>query len=227
MNQSSALRFDDLSEEAAVVADTSLLVRARFVEAADTMLHIDVTGLKPAVLKGFWPEHILDYKEITLRYRPSAAAISRAEEVMYGWLLDYVSEEDRRVLLGKWSLCLAAPQIGGSFREFCKKSGRIRRTAERHLLQEFSVISSALLKSSQSLHEPNWSRVSPMMPNSASELDKFREPIPTSPASWIGVKPAYDPNDPEHVKMRDKLIRRIEKANRRRRSRTKQTAEAA
>ncbi|TCU10443.1 hypothetical protein [Rhizobium sullae] len=123
MNQSSALRLEDLTESAAMIADASLIVRARFVEAADILLHIYVRGLRPASLRAFWPEHVLDYKEVRLRYKPTSSAISRAEEVMYRWLLDYVKDEDRRVLLGKWSMCLAAPHIAGSFRDFCKKTG--------------------------------------------------------------------------------------------------------
>jgi hypothetical protein len=214
MNQNIALR-SEISEEAAQVADVSMIVRARFVEAADTMLHIDVSGLRPAVLKGFWPEHILDYKEVKLRYRPTASAISRAEEVMYGWLLEYVSDEERRVLLGKWSMCLAAPHIGGSFRDFCQKTGRIRRTAERWLLGEFQSISSAVIKSDQSLHEPDWSRVSPMMPNSAIDLDKVRTPAAKHDMHWLpaDARPFHDPDSPELAA----LIKRLTKANRKRR----------
>lgn len=213
MNQNIDLRFE-LSEAAAVVADTSLIVRARFVEAADTMAHIDVKNIRPAVLRAFWPEHILDYKEVRTRYRPTASAISRAEEVMYGWMLQHVSDEERRVLLGKWSMCLAAPQIAGSFRQFCQRTGRVRRTAERRLQNEFSSISSALLKSAQSLHEPDWSRVSPMMPNSATDLDKVETPVETSHTHWLPTDaiPVHDPDIPDLAK----LIKRLERANKRR-----------
>jgi hypothetical protein len=214
MNQNSALR-SDLSEQAASIADASLIVRARFVEAADTLLHVDVRGLRPAALKGFWPEHILDYKEVKLRYRPTSAAISRAEEVMYGWLLEYVKDDERRVILGKWSMCLAAPHIGGSFRDFCQNTGRIRRTAERWLHNEFQSISSALVNFSQSLQEPDWGRVSPMMPNSSTDLDKVRTPVAKSETHWLpaDAKPYFDPENPELAA----LIKRIDKANRKRR----------
>jgi hypothetical protein len=216
MNQNSALRFEELTEIAATVADTSLIVRARFVEAADTMLHLHVKGLWPADLKAFWPEHILDYKEVRLRYRPSASAISRAEEVMYGWLLD-IGDDDRRVLVSNWSMCLAAPHVAGSFRDFCRKTGRIRRTAERHLQNEFQRISSMIIKFSQSLQEPDWSRVSPMMPNSATDLDKVRTPVAKTETHWLpgDAKPYHDPDSPELAA----LIKRIEKANRKRRGR--------
>ncbi|TCL70630.1 hypothetical protein [Rhizobium sp. BK251] len=215
MNQNSALRFEDLTENAAVIADTSLIVRARFVEAADTMLHVGVRGLWPADLKAFWPEHILDYKEVKLRYRPDARAISRAEEVLYGWMLEYVREDERRYLLGRWAMCLAAPHVAGSWRSFCQKENRIRRTADRWVQSEYESISSALIKNAKSLHEPNWSRVSPMMPNSSSELDKVRTPAAKHDLHMLlpGAKPFHDPDSPELAA----LIKRLEKANRRRR----------
>ncbi|TQX91299.1 hypothetical protein EQW76_00750 [Rhizobium sp. rho-13.1] len=215
MNQNSALR-SELSEEAALMADLSTVVKARFVEAADTMLHLDVKGLRPAAVKAFWPEHVLDYKEVRLRYRPSSAAISRAEEVMYGWLLDYV-HQDRRALVGKWSICLAAPHIEGSFREYCQKTNRIRRTAERWLNSEFTSVSSSLLKFAQTLHEPNWSRVSPMMPNSSTGLHKVGTPVDKSISHWLpaDAKPIFDPASPEL----EALIKRIERGNRRRQGR--------
>jgi hypothetical protein len=218
MSQSNALRFEDLTEAAATVADASMIVRARFVEAADTMLHIDVSGIAPARLKAFWPEHIQDYNEIKIKYRPSSEAISRAEEVMYGWMLEYVKDDERRILLSRWSLCLAAPHIAGSFRDFCKQTRRVRRTAERHLFQDFSRIADGQIKIAQSLQEPNWNRVSPMMPNSATDLDKVRLP-PVTYDLHEGMKPDYNPNNPDHVKIRNALIKRLERGNRRRRAR--------
>lgn len=223
MNQNVDLRFE-LSEASAVIADTSLIVRARFVEAADTMANMEVQNLRPAAVRSFWPDAPDDtvgkvsagyaINGHRLRYRPTSAAISRAEEVMYGWLLQYVADDERRVLLGKWSMCLAAPHIAGSFRQFCQKTGRIRRTAERRLQNEFSSISSALLKSAQSLREPDWSRVSPMMPNSATDLGKVGTPVETSLRHWLPADavPIHDPDSPDLAK----LIRRLERANNRR-----------
>lgn len=224
MNQNSALRFE-ISEEAAIVADTSLIVRARFVEAADTMLHISVRGVRPAVEQSYWPEinpEPMDKVDIVLKYRPSAAAISRAEEVLYGWMLKYVKDDERRILLGKWATCLAAPHILGSWRGFCQKEGRVRRTAERWILAELQSISSQLLKNSKSLHEPDWSRVSPMMPNSATEFDKVGTPVAKHDLHWLPEdgKPIYDRESPELAA----LIKRIEKANRRRQGRKQKAA---
>lgn len=217
MYRNNALPSEDLSSHSAVVADAITIVRARFVEAADTMLHLDVRMIRPAAVRSLWPDiqpEPMDRVETMIRYRPSAAAISRAEEVMYGWLLDYVRDEERRVLLGKWSMCIAAPHIVGSFRQFCKKSGRVRRTAERRLFREFQHVSNEMLKTSQSLHEPNWSRVSPMMPNSDSDFDKVREPVARHALHGMTAdgKPVYDPDSPELAA----LIKRMEKANLRR-----------
>ncbi|MFB9952048.1 hypothetical protein ACFFP0_24635 [Rhizobium puerariae] len=214
MNQNVALRFDDLSEETAAAADASFIVKARFVEAADTMRHIDIKGIRPAVLKAFWPEHAMEYNEIRLRYRPSAIAISRAEEVMYGWMLDFVRDEERRTLIGRWSMCMAAPHIAGSFRDFCRTTNRIRRTAERRLLSEFHHVSSEIIKNAQSLHEPDWARVSPMMPNSGSDLHKIRTPLVRYQLHDLPDenRPVNDPQHPDRIA----LIKRLERANRRR-----------
>ena len=217
MNLNIASQCNDLSEEAAVIADASWIVKARFVEAADTMRHIDVRSIRPAAVRSFWPDlqpEPMDHVDIVIRYRPDAATISRAEEVMYGWLLDHVRGEDKRILLGKWSMCLAAPHIAGSFRDFCRTTGRIRRTAERNLHSEFQHVSSEIIKNAQSLHEPDWTRVSPMMPNSRSDLDKLRRPVERHAlhGMTIDAKPVHDPDSPELAA----LIKRIEKANARR-----------
>ncbi|MGZ2477966.1 DUF6362 family protein [Sinorhizobium medicae] len=217
MSQSNVLPFDDVSEASAAVADAVTIVRARFVEAADTMLHIGVRSIRPAAVRSFWPDiqpEPMDRVETIIRYRPSATAISRAEEVMYGWLLDYVRDDERRILLGKWSMCMAAPHISGSFRQFCKKTGRVRRTAERRLIGEFQSIASATIKIHQSLQEPNWHRVSPMMPNSDTDFDRMREPLTEYALHGMtaDARPIYDPASPELAA----LIKRLEKANRRR-----------
>lgn len=231
MNLNTALKYE-LSEEAALMADLSTVVKARFIEAADTMSNIEVRNLRPGVVRSFWPDFQVQtvggvstgyaINGNKIRYRPTSAAISRAEEVMYGWMLEYVTSEDRRYLLGKWSMCQAAPHIAGSFRQYCQKTNRIRRTAERHLFIEFQSVSSALLKFAQSLQEPDWSRVSPMMPNSGTDLGKVGTRAEKRPSHWLPdeSRPIHDPNSPEL----DELARRIERGNRRRAAMMKQAA---
>lgn len=168
----------DLSLHAAAVADVSIVVKARIIEAADTFAHMDVRGLRPAAVRTFWPasppsEQGYGYNETKVRYRPSAAAISRAEEVTFHWLTELVQDDERRAIVGMWSMCVAAPRFVGSFRSFCEKTGRVRRTAERRIDQQINAIAADLLKNGQSLHAPNWSRVSPMMPNQRSDFGKI------------------------------------------------------
>ena len=198
-NRSTALR-SELSIEAAAIADASIVVKARLIEAADTMAHVDVGRLKPAAVRTFWPQapgetiggHDVGYgiNGQRVQYRPSAAAISRAEEVSYGWMLDFVGDDERRVILGKWAMCLAAPHLAGSFREFCKKTGRVRRTAERRIDQQTQAIAAAILRKAQSLQAPNWSRVSPLLPNQGRAFDKL-----ATVTHWMApdAKPQHHP----------------------------------
>lgn len=177
------MQFD--YSEAAALADLITIVKARFIEAADTMAHLDVRQLRPAKIRSLWPAIQVETVGIgghhpgygingnQVRYRPSSKAISRAEEVMYGWLLDHAGDDESRVLVGNWSMCCAAPRLAGSFRQFCKKTGRSRSTAERRLDNAFERVARQILKNAQSLQGPSWSRVVPMMPNQRIDLDKL------------------------------------------------------
>lgn len=212
-----ASQFDDLSHRAAQIADLSLLVRARFVEAADTMVHLDVRGVRPDKMRTLWPEVLpeaTDHSNTRVRYRPSAAAISRAEEVLQDWLRTHVMDEERRILLSRWSVCLAAPRVAGSFRDFCARTGRVRRTAERHLQTEFHNVAAALLATSPILQEPDWSRISPLMPNSASGSERPKPPVTKHETYWLpaDARPVFDAASPELAK----LAKRLERENRRR-----------
>ncbi|MDL2397448.1 DUF6362 family protein [Rhizobium mayense] len=212
-----ALQNDDLSERAAEVADLSLIVRGRFVEAADTMIHLNVRGVRPDQMRSLWPDVLpepTDYADIRVRYRPNAAAISRAEEVLQDWLLIHARDEERRILLSRWSVCLAAPHIVGSFRDFCVRTGRVRRTAERRIQSEFRNVADALLAISPRLQEPDWSRISPMMPNSAGSLERVKTPHAKHETHWLpeDAKPVFDAANPELAA----LAKRLERGNRRR-----------
>jgi hypothetical protein len=197
MNRSNALQSEpiDYAYEAAL-ADLITIVKARFIEAADTLAHMDVRQLRPNAVRSLWPAYMTEnvgghhpgyaINGNHVAYRPSSKAISRAEEVMYGWLLDYVDDEDCRRLVGKWSVCQATPSRAGSFRSFCKKIGLSRSTAERRVDRAFKAVAAAILKNAQSLQGPNWSRVMPMMPNSRIDLGKM-----ASVTTWMaeGAKP--------------------------------------
>lgn len=175
MSQSNALLADDLSEEAATIADVGLIVLARFVEAADTVAHMDVRLVYPGQPKSLWPEHWREHPENSVSYRPSRTAISRYEEVMHDWLPRLIRNDEQRILASRYAMCLAAPRIAGSWRQFCKKTGRNRSTADARRLAAFQSVASQLLKNAHLLREPDWSRVMPMLPNSATDLDRIRD----------------------------------------------------
>jgi hypothetical protein len=211
------LQFDDLSQRAADIADLSLIVRARFVEAADTMVHLDVRGIRPDRMRTLWPEVLpepTDHADIRIRYRPSAAAISRAEEVLQEWLRVHVKDEERRILLSRWSVCLAAPYVAGSFRDFCARTGRVRRTAERRIQGEFQSLAGALLAIAPLLQEPDWSRIAPMMPNSPGGAERVKPPVARHETHWLpdDARPVFDAASPELAE----LAKRLERENRRR-----------
>jgi hypothetical protein len=188
----------DYAYEAAL-ADLITIIKARFIEAADTVAHMDVGKLRPSAVRSLWPVFQTDnvgghhpgygINGDRVAYRPSSKAISRAEEVMYGWLLDYVADENSRRLVGKWASCQATPGRAGSFRAYCKKMGLSRSTADRRVEAAFKGVAAAILKNAQSLQGPNWSRVMPMMPNSRIEIGKM-----ATVTSWMaeGARPEID-----------------------------------
>ena len=65
-----ASQFDDLSHHAAEIADLSLIVRARFIEAADTMVHLDVRGVRPDRMRTLRSEERRVGKECRSRWSP-------------------------------------------------------------------------------------------------------------------------------------------------------------
>lgn len=166
--------YDRLNMNAAAFSEACLIVRARLVEAADTMCHIHVSGAYPAMLKASWPDYVDDYGNETTRspYRPSARAITRAEEVFYNWMSMVQDDGQRKILCG-WAFCLSFPKRFGSFDRFCKKNRINRRTAERHIIAVLQDITAAILKKDKSLQCPDWKRVSQSMPKSGIDFDKM------------------------------------------------------
>ncbi|UCA47607.1 hypothetical protein [Pseudochrobactrum sp. XF203] len=200
MSQKSALTFNQLNENAALIMELSFVVRARIIEAADTMLHLNVGMIRPSAVRTFWPTyqdetiggHSLGYGNngSNIRYVPSSKAISRAEEVLYYWVPEYVHDIERRLILSQYAMCMAAPKKVGSFRSFCEKTGRVRRTAERRLDAQIIDLAAIIWKKAQSLQCPDWSRVSPMLPKSGIDLGKMATVM-----HWMseGAKPIHNP----------------------------------
>lgn len=181
-------------EYRAALADLLIIIKGRCIEAADTIAHMDVRGLRPAKEKSLWPAIQIETLGIgghhpgygingnRVAYRPSAAAISRAEEVLYTWMPAYVERDDCRVLLGRWSASQAMRGRAHSFRAYCRENGLSRSTADRRVDDALKAIAAAVLKNAQSLQGPNWSRVVPMMPNSTIPADKMA-PV----TSWMAA----------------------------------------
>jgi hypothetical protein len=176
-------------EYQAALADLITIVKARFIEAADTIAHMDVGRLGPAQAQTYWPamqlcseqEKTADGGRKKLRYMPSKEAIARSEDVLFNWLVVHVADDESRVLLGRWASCQATPWIAGSFRAFCKKNCLSRSTAERRVDKALKDVATAVLKNAKSLQGPNWSRVMPMMPNQRIDLGKM-----ATVTSWMG-----------------------------------------
>jgi hypothetical protein len=186
----------DISEDAAVIADMMRVVKARFVEAFDTEDHVGARLVRPATERSFWPATQSDSASddpVPNVWRPKAAAISRSNEVLQGWLIDFVPDLEHRRLLLAWSASIATPARSGSFARFCKKSGRVRRTADRRLLEAFSVVAALIRKNGKSLQAPDWNRVSTLARNSATDLGKVANDVSVSPTSWMadGAKPVH------------------------------------
>lgn len=170
----------DISDDAAIIADMIPWVKARFVEAVDTDEHVSTKLDRPPPVRSFWPASQsvgADTDPIPQVWRPDASAISRSHEVMHGWVLDFLEDEEQRRLVLAWASSLANPKRYGSFARFCKKSGRVRRTADRRLAQAFSIVAALIRKSGKSLQAPDMRRVSTLTRFSDREVDMVAEVV--------------------------------------------------
>lgn len=129
------------------------IVKARFVEAADTEWRLPLGGI--ANKGGFWPEYVHSFKDMAgwgtkrlaeereMRMRsipPTAAAISRHTEVME-WTAERIDRKSDRVLIWAMANCLASER---SFSAWCRKRGMVRMTAYRRLERLYEAISASL-----------------------------------------------------------------------------------
>lgn len=204
----------DISEDAAIIADMIPVVKARFVEAFDTSEHAYRPG-GPAGAKSFWPasrSNVDTDEDAPVHWRPSAAAISRSHETLGDWLLVFVDDPEHRKLLLAWSASIAAPRRYGSFARFCRKTGRVRRTADRRLLSAFSIVAALINKNGLSLQGPDLRRVSTLARFSDTELDRIREHVSDSAArpNWWradDAKPRHIPEEHEPANDADRRQR--------------------
>lgn len=166
--------FNKMNIDAVQFSEACLIVRARVVEAAETMTYTYVKGAFPARLRAFWPDCPDDYGKEKTRsyYQPDAPAISRAEEVFYHWfsLLD----DESRVILCTYAFRQAVPKKYGSIGNFCRKKRISRSTFDRHVTKAIQTIAVTIVKNAQLLQCPSWKRVVTIMPNSRIRNDMMR-----------------------------------------------------
>jgi uncharacterized protein DUF6362 len=144
---------------------TPELVRARFIEAADTERRMPRVGAKGEI-SGFWPSYVHSFEEMSgwgtkrlaeereLRFRripPSAGAVTRFEEAM-DWTANRIADETRRRLVWAFAHCRANEW---SFSAKCKKEGWNRVTAYDRLNAVFRRLAKELDNDSVLLRMPD------------------------------------------------------------------------
>jgi uncharacterized protein DUF6362 len=146
---------------------TPEMVRARFVEAADTERRTPYGGVSGKT--GFWPSYVHTFEEMNgwgtkrlaqereLRLRripPSSGAISRFEEVLE-WTTNRIADENRRRLVWAFAHCRAGEQ---SFSDKCARQGWNRIVAYRRLNATFHRIAIELTNGGVLLRLPDEGR---------------------------------------------------------------------
>lgn len=205
------------------------IVRARFIEAADTERRMPNPG--GAGKSGFWPEYLHSFEDMAgwgtrrlaeereMRMRrvpPSAAAISRYFEVMK-WTAELIGDERRRHIVWAWAHCQMA---GKSFAEKCRREGWVKMTAYRRLGGIFQTISQKLINNRVLLSNPDEKWVLPKQANTATcsyTLATIDDDTPGAHPSFQifdGDRPGHTLTSPQAVELFEKFL---EKTNRRRR----------
>lgn len=143
---------------------TPEIVRSRFVEACDTERRLPKGG--GSTSGGFWPAYVYSFEDMNgwgtkrlaeeremrmARIPPSAAAISRFEEVMT-WSASMIHDDTRRKIIWTWAYCQMS---GHSFAARCKKLGWVKMTAYRRLHAVSDAISRDLVNDLTFLRMPD------------------------------------------------------------------------
>ena len=187
---------------------TPQIVRSRFVEACDTERRLPLGGGSSS--SGFWPAYVHSFEDMNgwgtkrlaeeremrmARTPPSAAAISRFEEVM-AWSASMIHDDTRRKIIWIWSACQVS---GHSFASRCRKFGWVKMTAYRRLHAVSDAISCNLVNDLVLLRMPDEKWVLPEQPVSSSSFDMLAlsdddEP-PVSRTHWKDDEAAEDRPD--------------------------------
>jgi hypothetical protein len=183
-------------------------IKDRFIEAADVERRSPRERLGPSTKLGYWPEYQASFEdkagwgsarlaeEREMRFRrlpPSAAAISRYEEVLLVWTAEYLDTEYERRLVWFWAFSKAG---GRSFSAICRKKGWSRDTANNRLKRLFARISAKVVNDPNSLSRngniPDCTTLPPvgLIPCTLNEL-----PEAQSPRSWNDGSTSADQPD--------------------------------
>lgn len=173
---------------------TADIVRFRFVEAADTLLHLQIGGLKPSrtgnawsMAVGGWDGYGADRPRT--RHRPDAAAISRFEEVQE-WLRLITLDDDRMMVWAR-AMCEADRR---SFAGWCEENEIVRQTAYRRTDKAYQGIALTLCNRGVFLRHPDHDRLLQIGAVRDSETATVR-PV-ASPRS-VMAQDARPTDDPE------------------------------
>lgn len=159
---------------------TPEIVRSRFVEACDTERRLPLGGGSSS--GGYWPAYVHSFEDMNgwgtkrlaeeremrlARTPPSAAAITRFEEVMR-WSAALIHDDARRKIIWTWAACQVS---GHSFADRCRKFGWVKMTAYRRLHAVSDAISRNLDNEGVLLRYPDDKWMLPDQPVSGSSFD--------------------------------------------------------
>lgn len=206
---------------------TPEIIRARFVEAADTERRLPKGG--GGSNSGYWPSYeytfedkagwgtkrLAEEREMRLaRIPPSSSAITRHDEVM-GWTANLIHDERKRRIVWAWAWCRLT---GSSFSARCKKQGWVKVTAYRRLMATVDQILEELRNGATLLRMPDEKWLIQETPNMASIHGTMADepPIPISPSSIIlpGDRPSHTLTSPQAVENFAKYLERVNKRRR-------------
>ncbi len=148
---------------------------ARLVEAADIEWRMPAARIGPQAGSGFWPRYthtLADqngwgekrYQEERAsfyagRARPTAAELSRWEEVTFDWMKRMMPEGDRTLFRG-YVRCVIT---GRSFGEWCEKRRLSRSTAYHRIKMGRERLARNLRRNNVFLHMPDVNRVGQLL----------------------------------------------------------------
>jgi hypothetical protein len=197
------------------------IVRARFIEAADTDRRMPGGG--GAGKSGYWPQYVHSFEDMNgwgtkrlaeeremqmRRTPPTAGAISRYLETLR-WTAELVADENRRRIIWEWARCQTSSR---SFAEYCRREGLVKMTAYRRLGGAFQAISQKLINNSALLRMPEEKWVLPNPPNTGSSSLTLATHDDDAPAPhksfqiFDGDRPGHTLTSPQAVELFEKFL---------------------